>query len=117
MSNIPFNTVASVLATAPASRQAAAGNVRRSHEALRAQRVQAQTSVRHMEEVEDLDEKAVDSVGDEQEKRNQGEGFQRRKEEPEEQVELSAEAKAGGGDAKRPAKKLTPEKPRLDISA
>jgi len=102
MSNIPSSAVHAVFTPAQ----------RTTNEQLRARKVQADKASHHTDDVEELDDTAVNSVNE----RKQGGGNQRdrgkRKEEPEEKVEIT------NLDAKSVKAASKAGKPRqLDISA
>lgn len=122
MSNIPFNTIASVLNTGGVQRQAAAGQAKRTQDEQQSKEVFKIETQRHVEEVEDLDETAVDAVGEEQEKHGSQDKKKQKKgegePEPREVVDiaqLSAEAAKAPGIAK--AKAPPAVRTGLDISA
>lgn len=110
MSNIPFNAIGA--AFSPVQRS--------NNELARARKVQSDKNSHHTEDVEELDETAVNSVNDQQQ---HGNGRQkdrnpgRSNDEPEEKVEIAALAElAPKSSPKSPAKPAKPHA-QLDISA
>src|SRR5690349_3980492 len=107
-----------MLGTTGVSRQLGAAQARETQDTVHAQRIQSRKNIQHAEEVENLDEGAVDAVRDDQQKHhNEDEDDHPPRREPSddpaEHVDI-AELK----DAPRlskPAKPATPR--RLDISA
>lgn len=65
VSNIPFNTVASVLMTTTVQTQSATAIDRKNQEALRSQKAQTVQTQRHAEEVEDPGDYGLDSIQEE----------------------------------------------------
>ncbi len=65
VSSIPFNTVASVLGTNQAQRQAAASLDKNVHDAARSEKLQSQLNRDHIEQVEDSAQYGVVNVRDE----------------------------------------------------
>jgi hypothetical protein len=96
--------------------------VQRSHNELaRARKVQSDKNSHHTQDVEELDETAVNSVDDQQQHgddRRQDQNPRHSQEEPEEKVEISAlTALPPESSAKMPAKASKTLPPQLDISA
>lgn len=116
MSNIPFNTVASVLGTSSVQRQVANAIDRAKHDSARAQRVQFQKSLQHTEQVEDPGDEGLKGILDQQQKSSH-----QQREEQERQT--SAKVEIAGVEGEEPEGPAAPaaEKPagppRLDISA
>jgi hypothetical protein len=109
MSNIPFTAIGA--AFTPVQRS--------NNELVRARKVQSDKNSHHTQDVEELDETAVNAVSDQEQN---GEGRQkdrrrRKSDEPEEQVEITSlpdlTAKPPSKSPPKPAK----PRPSLDISA
>jgi len=112
VSQIPFNTVASVLNTSTVQKQAATAIDRKNQEVARSQKVQKVQSQRHAEEVEDPADYGLDSIRDEQRKQSGQQPDQDAKRQPAAEVEIAGMEAA-------PADPPSPDNPSggLDISA
>lgn len=124
MSNIPFNTVASILNTGTVQRQAAATQSKRTQDEQRDTEKFKIEAARHAEQVTDLEDTTVDAIGEEPDKHNQpGKGKKRKPEdEPVREVvdtaQLSPEAAAAAQAQPHPTRKVPAVvRPSLDVSA
>ncbi len=70
MSNIPFNTISSVLASTGLSQQVGSTRARETQEATRAQRIQQLKTAQHSETIEDFDDTAVEATKDQPQHKN-----------------------------------------------
>jgi hypothetical protein len=103
MSNIPFSAIGA--AFTPVQRS--------TNDILRARKVQSDKDSHHTEDVEELDDTAVNSVNDRQQGGRRQKNQDSRKEgEPEEKVDIAAL-----NEAPRPERKSGKSRPQLDISA
>jgi hypothetical protein len=122
VSNIPFNTIASVLATSGVQRQNAAVQAKRTQDDQRVQQVFKVQTDRRAEEVADVGDTVIDSIGDEPDKHNQQRKSAKHKPEDEDAprevtdiTQLSAEA--ANAPATNVPKAPPAPRPTLDISA
>lgn len=113
MSNIPFNTVASVLVTGNVQQQVAQAIDRKTQAATRSERLLSQQNQRHAEEIEDPGEKSLEAIGED----NRGQSEQQRKKNSKRQAAAEVDI-AGVAAAAAPAGDPTnPSTGALDISA
>jgi hypothetical protein len=110
MSNIPFNAIGAALS--PVQRS--------NNELVRARKVQSDKNSRHTEDVEELDETAVNSVNDQQQHgndRQKDRNPRHANDEPEEKVEIAALTDLSPKSAAKPPVKPAKPRAQLDISA
>jgi hypothetical protein len=109
MSNIPFTAIGAALT--PVQRS--------TNDILRARKVQSQKDSHHTEDVEELDETAVNAVNDQQQEgggRRNREPAKRGNEAEEERLDIAALAEPPATPTRKPARSR-PARPQLDISA
>ena len=123
VSNIPFNTIASVLNVGNVQRQGAATQAKRTQDEKQVQQAFKAETERHAEEVEDPGDTAVDKIGEEPDHHNEQKKKKRRKHEEESVLEVtdvaqfSAEAAKAPAVTERPKVPAVPQHKALDISA
>lgn len=124
VSNIPFNTIASVLNTAGVQRQQAATAAKRTQDEQRTGQVFKAETERHAQQVEDPGDTNIDRIGDEPDKHNDQQKKKHAKHEQEQEREvidiavISAEGAQAAANAKSQAR-VGEQGPKssLDISA
>jgi hypothetical protein len=110
MTNIPFNAIGAALS--PVQRS--------NNELVHARRVQSDKNSHHTEDVEELDETAVNAVDDQQQRgggREKNRDPRHSHDEPEERVEIASLPDVSGKPVSRTPSKPAEPPPSLDISA
>lgn len=107
MSNIPMGAIHA--AFTPVQRA--------TNELIRARKVQAEKASHHTEDVEELDDTAVNSVDERQQNRGGQKERGKGQDEPEEKVDIAALNDVATPAAIAKANKLAKARPQLDISA